>query len=89
MERVDGADPAKLGDLTNLEWLLLTNSELTGTIPAALGDLTNLKGLHLSFNNRLTGPIPTELSNLANLEVPGPRDQVDGADPGRLSNLAT
>ena len=42
--RLVGALPAALGDLTNLRTLILwSNDELTGPIPAWLGDLTNLR----------------------------------------------
>ena len=64
---LEGALPAALGDLTNLESLRLLGNELTGPIPAALGDLTNLESLVLS-NNELTGPIPAALGDLTNLE---------------------
>ena len=45
---LDGALPAALGDLTNLESLRLLDNPLTGPIPAALGDLTNLESLDLN-----------------------------------------
>ena len=65
--RLVGALPAALGDLTNLRTLILwTNDELTGPIPAWLGDLTNLRWLILGGNG-LTGEIPPELAGLSNL----------------------
>ena len=67
---LDGALPAALGDLTNLESLRLSENPLTGRIPAELGDLTNLRELHLGSQGygRLTGPIPAALGDLTNLE---------------------
>ena len=65
--RLVGALPAALGDLTNLRTLILwSNDELTGPIPAWLGDLTNLRWLILGGNG-LTGEIPPELAGLSNL----------------------
>ena len=89
--RLVGALPAALGDLTNLRTLILwTNDELTGPIPAWLGDLTNLRRLILGGNG-LTGEIPPELaglSNLTSLDLRG--NGLTGEIPpelGGLSNL--
>ena len=43
-----GEIPRELGDLTNLDRLLLNNNNLTGEIPRELGSLTNLTDLNLS-----------------------------------------
>ena len=54
--KLTGAIPPELGDLTGLTKLWLSRNELTGTIPAAdLGKLTGLTYLHMAFN-LLTGP---------------------------------
>ena len=62
-----GPIPTWLGNLTNLRWLYLSDSGLTGSIPGALGRLANLRQLYLN-RNALTGPIPPWLGNLAALE---------------------
>ena len=60
-----GQVPARLGNLTSLEVLVMLGVE--GPIPPELGNLTNLRELHLPYS-RLSGPIPPELGNLTNLQ---------------------
>ena len=57
---------ARLGSLTNLQFLDLSDNQLTGGIPPALGGLMNLGYLYLRSNN-LTGAIPVSLTNLTSL----------------------
>ena len=66
-EAYSGKIPAELGDLTELERLVLRHNYLTGTIPPELGNLSNLEEMDLSDNN-LGGAIPPELGNLVYLE---------------------
>ncbi len=61
-----GPIPAALGNLANLESLLLQGNWLTGSMPPALGRLGNLGWLGLD-DNALTGSIPAELGSLTNL----------------------
>ena len=56
--QLSGTIPTQLGNLANLEELLLTRNQLTGTIPAELASLTGLDILALG-GNQLTGTIPT------------------------------
>ena len=64
-----GEIPAVLGNLSNLNRLLLSNNKgLTGPIPDALGHLPDLMRLELGGNS-LTGPIPAALGNLSNLRM--------------------
>ena len=53
-----------MGNLVNLERLLLFNNQLTGEIPDELGRLTNLTVLYLS-GNQLTGCVPASLRDVA------------------------
>ena len=53
--------------MANLQYLYLSENELSGTIPAELARLTNLQTLSL-YGNALSGPIPAGLGNLTNLE---------------------
>ena len=87
--RLVGALPAALGDLTNLRTLILwSNDELTGPIPAWLGDLTNLRWLILGGNG-LTGEIPPELAGLSNLtELDLRSNGLTGEIPPELAGLS-
>ena len=64
---LNGTIPPELGNLSNLNDLILDENQLTGEIPPELGNLANLRDLFLSYN-QLTGEIPPELGNLANIE---------------------
>ncbi|XP_073307810.1 receptor-like protein kinase HSL1 [Primulina huaijiensis] len=66
-----GRIPPELGNLTNLEVLWLTETNLIGKIPDSLGRLVRLTDLDLAFNS-LTGSIPgslTELTSAVQLEL--------------------
>ena len=87
---LNGALPAALGDLTNLESLQLYNNSIIGRIPAQLGDLTNLRELNLGSDgySRLTGPIPTALGDLTNLEsLILNNNELTGPIPATLGHL--
>ncbi|KAL0293050.1 UNVERIFIED_CONTAM: protein NSP-INTERACTING kinase [Sesamum angustifolium] len=55
-----------IGNLTNLQSVLLQNNEITGAIPPVIGKLEKLQTLDLS-NNKLTGEIPDSFGDLGNL----------------------
>ena len=61
--------PARLGELTELELLLLENNELEGPVPHEFGALTALRQLNLTNNAGMTGTLPAELTALARLDV--------------------
>ena len=67
LEDLGGEIPPELGELTELERLVLSG-QLTGSIPPELGNLVNLEDLILA-ENKLTGSIPLELANLQSLEL--------------------
>ena len=70
-----------------VEYLDLSDNQLTGAIPTELSKLTNLVTLDLN-GNQLTGPIPTELSKLTNLNgLNLSYNQLTGAIPTELSKL--
>ena len=88
-----GMIPAELGNLTNLENLVLVGDPLggdnllSGEIPTELGNLTNLEELNLSFN-QLSGEIPASLGNLSNLkQLWLVYNQLSGEIPASLGNL--
>ncbi|WP_420636803.1 leucine-rich repeat domain-containing protein [Candidatus Palauibacter sp.] len=61
-----GPVPVELGNLPNLEVLLLRDNSLEGALPPEVTGLKKLRTVDLS-ENRLTGAIPTELGSLRNL----------------------
>ncbi len=85
-----GSIPPEIGNLSNLQALLLLINQLTGNIPAEIGNLDNLELLFL-LRNQLTGSIPSEIGNLSNLKGLGfENNQLTGSIPlefGDLSNL--
>ncbi|GMH01837.1 hypothetical protein Nepgr_003676 [Nepenthes gracilis] len=66
-QNLSGTLSPSIGNLTNLQIVLLQNNNLTGPIPAQIGRLTELQTLDLS-NNLFTGEIPTSLSHLISLQ---------------------
>ncbi|XP_019198408.1 PREDICTED: probable leucine-rich repeat receptor-like serine/threonine-protein kinase At3g14840 isoform X2 [Ipomoea nil] len=67
----NGTVPLELGNLTNLQNLILSGNYLTGELPKqVLTNLTNLKDLRLNSNN-FTGKLPSfrSLTNLQRLEL--------------------
>ena len=85
-----GVIPPELGDLTNLESLLLGGSRLSGPIPPELGKLSHLQVLDVRtvLSAGLTGPIPPELGRLANLRsLLLSRNRLSGPIPPQLGNL--
>ncbi len=64
---LDGEIPPELGELAELNILILSNNLLRGSVPADLGNLENLQFLNLAAN-QLSGPIPPELGKLSSLE---------------------
>lgn len=54
--------------LKNLEYLMLSNNEISNELPQEIGTLENLKELWLG-GNRITGEIPASIGNLRHLET--------------------
>ncbi|XP_034683325.1 receptor-like protein 15 [Vitis riparia] len=66
--KLTGAIPPEIGNLSQVHALNLSHNILTGPIPAAFSGLRSIESLDLSYNN-LTGTIPGELTELTNLAV--------------------
>ncbi|KAM3365478.1 hypothetical protein ACQJBY_015288 [Aegilops geniculata] len=57
----------KIGQLTNMHFLVLHRNLFYGIIPREMGDLRELKVLDLGYSN-FNGSIPSELINILSLE---------------------
>ena len=85
---LSGTIPNELGNLANLQSLLIFSNKLSGEIPPEFGNLANLGALHLGYN-QFSGEIPSELGNLAQLELLNlSSNQLSGEIPPELGNLA-
>lgn len=84
---LNGSIPPGIGNLENLELLILWANQL-GNLPSELGNLNNLTILNLN-NCQLTGGIPPELGNLNNLNVLNINlNTLNGNIPAELGNLS-
>ena len=86
--RLSGALPSELGNLSSLEFLALGDNRLSGPIPPELGNLSNIWAIDLP-RSQLSGSIPPELGNLSNLGGLVLRgNQLSGPIPSELGNLS-
>ncbi|XP_039168739.1 probable LRR receptor-like serine/threonine-protein kinase At3g47570 [Eucalyptus grandis] len=80
-----GTIPKIVGNLINLQRLLLDHNRFSGTLPSVLGNLHNLVEMKLSYN-KFSGAIPSSLGNLVNLaRLYLDHNNFDGYIPSRLS----
>ena len=85
--RLRGPIPPELGNLRNLENLIIWGNGLRGPIPSELGGLSSMTTLSLS-DNSLEGAIPPELGNLGSLRnLTLQENQLTGPIPPELGNL--
>ena len=82
------AVPAEIGQLTSLQFLGLSDNELTGAVPAEIGQLTSLKMLDLSYNKltSLSAEIG-QLTSLKQLNLSGNQLTSLPAEIGQLTSL--
>jgi hypothetical protein len=84
---LSGKIPAALGDMTALEWLILSENELSGPIPPELGSLTQLQHIDLS-NNALEGSIPCQFGEMQELQrINLQNNLLSGSVPETFLNL--
>lgn len=82
-----GTLPMSLGDLGNLQTLLLAKNQISGEIPMSLGSLTKLKQLSLA-KNKFEGAIPESFGKLRALNGLYLFDNtLSGPIPASLGNL--
>ncbi|KAJ6318203.1 hypothetical protein OIU76_013694 [Salix suchowensis] len=86
-QRLSGTLSPSIGNLTNLQSLLLQDNDISGHIPSELGRLSKLKTIDLSSNN-FSGQIPGALSNLNSLQyLRLNNNSLDGAIPASFANM--
>lgn len=84
---LSGELPAELGDLDELEFLILGQNPIRGQIPGSVGQLHKLEVLWIG-QAELSGEIPSSLGNLSNLQALRlNRNRLSGPIPSSLGNL--
>ncbi|KAF8389862.1 hypothetical protein HHK36_024379 [Tetracentron sinense] len=86
-QNLSGTLSPSIGNLTNLQTVLLQNNNISGPIPPELGRLSKLRTLDIS-NNFFTGEIPTSLGYLKSLQYMRlNNNSLSGAFPLSLANM--
>ncbi|GMH31208.1 hypothetical protein Nepgr_033051 [Nepenthes gracilis] len=86
-QKLSGTLSPSIGNLTNLQIVLLQNNNISGPIPTEIGRLSKLQTLDLSSNS-FTGEIPSSLSRLKNLQyLRLNNNSLSGAIPFSLANI--
>ncbi|TVU28342.1 hypothetical protein EJB05_19857 [Eragrostis curvula] len=84
-QNLSGLLSPSIGNLTNLETILLQNNNINGLIPAEIGKLTKLKTLDLS-SNHFSGEIPSSVGHLESLQyLDLSYNNLSGPIPGSLT----
>lgn len=65
---LNGSLPAEIGNLTQLDWLSVSNNQLSGALPATIGNLTSLSHVYLDHNS-FSGALQDSLRNLTALDT--------------------
>ncbi|KAI4352318.1 hypothetical protein L6164_006582 [Bauhinia variegata] len=86
-QNLSGTLSASIGNLTNLQIVLLQNNNITGPLPSELGKLSKLRTLDLS-NNFFNGEIPPSLGHLRSLQyLRLNNNTISGQFPESLANM--
>ncbi|XP_073148734.1 protein NSP-INTERACTING KINASE 1-like [Henckelia pumila] len=86
-QNLSGTLSPSIGNLTNLQIILMQNNNITGPIPTELGRLTKLQTLDLS-SNLFNGIIPPCLGHLKNLQYMRlNNNSLSGEIPTSLANM--
>ncbi|KAF5748889.1 putative BRASSINOSTEROID INSENSITIVE 1-associated receptor kinase 1 precursor [Tripterygium wilfordii] len=86
-QSLSGTLSPSIGNLTNLQIVLLQNNNITGPIPSELGKLLKLRTLDLS-SNFFTGEVPSSLGLLRNLQYMRlNNNSLSGTFPMSLANM--
>ncbi|KAE8690916.1 Protein NSP-INTERACTING KINASE 3 [Hibiscus syriacus] len=86
-QNLSGTLAPSIGNLTNLQLVLLQNNNISGHIPSEIGKLPKLHTLDLS-NNNFSGQIPTTLSHLETLQyLRLNNNSLSGTIPSSLANM--
>ncbi|KAL7141196.1 hypothetical protein ABFS83_08G037100 [Erythranthe nasuta] len=86
-QNLSGTLSPSIGNLTNLQIILLQNNNITGPIPGEVGKLLKLQTLDLS-NNFFTGNIPPPLGQLKTLQyLRLNNNSLSGEIPMSLTNM--
>ncbi|XP_010533910.1 PREDICTED: protein NSP-INTERACTING KINASE 3 [Tarenaya hassleriana] len=86
-QSLSGTLSPRIGNLTNLQSVLLQNNAISGPIPDTIGRLEKLQTLDLS-NNLFTGEIPSSLGELKNLNyLKLNNNSLSGTCPDSLSDI--
>ena len=84
-----GNFPENIGNLSELQTLILSNNELTGTFPLSFFELINLRVLYLD-GNELSDSLSQSFGNLTNLESLNiSHNNFTGIIPNELGNISS
>ncbi|KAF7822330.1 protein NSP-INTERACTING KINASE 1-like [Senna tora] len=87
-QNLSGTLSPTIGNLTNLQIVLLQNNNISGSIPSELGKLSMLQTLDLS-NNFFNGEIPASLGHLRKLQyLRLNNNSLSGECPESLANMS-
>ena len=84
---MNGTIPGEIGQLTNINFLSLSNNKLKGAIPKTISTLSKLTQL-LLYSNQLSGEIPAEIGQLTELvSLILSNNQLTGSIPTQIGLL--